>query len=70
MRHSDPDLPDLETARKIVAMNALIERTQSPQDLARIAEMTLQDADDFADDATKRLMTDAIYGEQNLGDAW
>lgn len=71
MLPSDSDtLPDYETARKIVEMNMLIERTTSPQDLARIAEMTLQDADDFADDATKRLIAAAIYGESTLGDAW
>lgn len=71
MLPSDSDtLPDYETARKIVEMNMLIERTTSPQDLARIAEMTLQDADDFADDATKELMVDAIYGEQHLDGRW
>jgi hypothetical protein len=71
MLPSDSDtLPDYETARKIVEMSALIERTQSPRDLARIAEMTLTDEDDFADDQTKRLMMDAIYGEQNLDGRW
>jgi hypothetical protein len=71
MHPSDSDtLPDYETARKIVEMNALIERTTSPQDLARIAEATLQDADDFADDRTKRLMVDALFGEQNLDGRW
>jgi hypothetical protein len=71
MHPSDSDtLPDYETARKIVEMNALIESTTDPKHLAWIAEMTLQDADDFADDATKELMVDAIFGEQNLGGAW
>lgn len=64
------ELPDYETARLVVEMTALIERTQSHQDLARIAEMTLTDEDDFADDHTKRLMEDALYGESTLGDAW
>ena len=70
MHPSDPDLPDLATARRIVETARLIERTHSQANLARIAEMTLQDADDFADDATKRLIAAAIYGEQHLGDAW
>lgn len=71
MHPSDSDaLPDFETARRIVETARLIERTHSQADLARIAEMTLQDADDFADDRTKELMVNALYGEQHLGDAW
>ena len=38
--------------------------------LERVAEATLHDDDDFADDATKRLMVDALYGEQNLDGRW
>ena len=71
MHPSDSDtLPDFETARRIVETARLIERTHSQADLARIAEMTLQDADDFADDHTKRLIAAAIYGEQNLDGRW
>lgn len=70
MHPSDSDLPSYEQARQIVAMSSLINRTQSPQDLARIAEMTLTDEDDYADNHTKRLMADAIYGESTLDGRW
>lgn len=70
MHPSDPDLPDYETARRIVATARLIERTHSQAGLARIAEMTLTDQDDLADDHTKALMVNALYGEQNLDGRW
>ena len=71
MHPSDSDtLPSYEEARQIVEMSMLITRTESPRDLARIAEATLTDEDDYADDRTKALIAAAIYGESTLGDAW
>lgn len=58
-------LPTLAEARLVVHLHRTTENA-SHADLARLGEEFLTDADDFADDQTRQLLADAIYGEATL----